>query len=48
LGNALKSDNSQISQVIGLSWILEGSVLKIKFNGLDANTKYKLTLIGQV
>lgn len=48
IGNALKSDNSQISQVIGLSWYLEGSTLKVKFNGLDGSTKYKITLIGQV
>ena len=48
IANALKSDNSQISQVIGLSWILESNTLKIKFNGLDANTKYKLILVGQV
>ena len=48
IGNILKSDGNQVSQVVNLSWILNGSQLEIKFNGLDASTAYKITLIGQV
>lgn len=48
IGNILKSDNTQISQVVNLSWLLEGNTLKLKFNGLDGSTKYKITLVGQV
>lgn len=48
IGNILKSDNTQVAQVVNLSWLLEGNTLKLKFNGLDANTKYKITLVGQV
>jgi len=48
IGNILKSDNTQITEVINVSWILEGNLLRLKFNGLNASTKYKITIVGQV
>lgn len=48
LGNALKSDSTQVSQAITISWVINGATLSVKFNGLDAATKYKITLIAQV
>jgi hypothetical protein len=48
IGNALKSDNTQVSEAITISWILNQGSLNVKFIGLNAATKYKITLIAQV
>lgn len=48
VGSVLKSDNTLASQNVGISWILEGNQLTVKFNGLDGSTAYKIKLIGQV
>ncbi len=48
VGSVLKSDNTLAAQVVGVSWILEGNQLTVKFNGLDGSTAYKIKLIGQV
>lgn len=48
IGNALKFDNTQVSEAITISWILNQGSLNVKFIGLNAATKYKITLIAQV
>jgi hypothetical protein len=48
IGNALKSDSTQVAQAITVSWVISGSTISVKFLGLDASTKYKITLIAQV
>jgi hypothetical protein len=39
IGNALKSDNTQVSEAITISWILNQGSLNVKFIGLNAATK---------
>ena len=48
IGNALKSDSTQVSEAITVSWVLNQGSLNVKFIGLNAATKYKITLIAQV
>jgi hypothetical protein len=48
IGNALKSDSTQVNQAITVSWVLNQGSLNVKFIGLDASTKYRITLIAQV
>ena len=48
IGNALKSDSTQVSEAITISWVLNQGSLNVKFIGLNAATKYKITLIAQV
>lgn len=48
IGNALKSDSTQVSEAITVSWVLNQGSLNVKFIGLNASTKYKITLIAQV
>lgn len=48
IGNALKSDNTQVNEAITISWVLNQGNLNVKFIGLNAATKYKITLIAQV
>lgn len=48
IGNALKSDSTQVNETITVSWVLNQGSLNVKFLGLNASTKYRITLIAQV
>lgn len=48
IGNATLDDKSFISQPVSVSWSVDSETLSVKFVGLAAGTKHKITLIGIV
>jgi hypothetical protein len=48
IGNALYSDSTQVAEAITVSWVIVSGNLQVKFLGLNASKKYKITLIAQV
>jgi hypothetical protein len=49
LGQILKSDGTHPTNQITMTWLYtQSGQLSIKFNGLDASTEYRATIIGQV
>lgn len=48
IGNALYSDSTQVAEAITVSWLITTGNLQVKFLGLNASKKYKITLIAQV